>query len=132
MNKRVSITLFYLLFSFILTAQKNGRLEILDTKVFDTKLIHLKGNLIDLRTPEEFAEGAIKGAKNINWESKDFKKEIKNIPTNQPVFIYCAGGYRSKEAAEWMIKNGFSTVIMLENGYDAWKEVHKSSNSQEN
>jgi rhodanese-related sulfurtransferase len=132
MNKKVLITLFNLLFSFILIAQKNGRLEILDTKVFDTKLIHLKGNLIDLRTPEEFADGAIKGAKNINWESKDFKKEIKNIPTNQPVFIYCGGGYRSKEAGEWMIKNGFTTVIMLENGYDAWKELHRSSNSQEN
>ena len=132
MNKKVLITLFNLLFSFILIAQKNGRLEILDTKVFDTKLIHLKGNLIDVRTPEEFAEGAIKGAKNINWESKDFKKEVKEIPFNQPVFIYCAGGYRSKEAGEWMIKNGFTTVIMLENGYDAWKEIHKSSNSQEN
>lgn len=132
MNKKVLITLFNLLFSFILIAQKNGRLEILDTKVFDTKLIHLKGNLIDVRTPEEFAEGAIKGAKNINWEGKDFKKEIREIATNQPVFIYCAGGYRSKEAGEWMIKNGFTTVIMLENGYDAWKEVHKSSNSQGN
>jgi len=132
MNKRVLITLFYLLSSFILIAQKSGRLEILDTKVFDTKLIHLKGNLIDVRTPEEFSNGAIKGAININWEGKDFKKEIREIATNQPVFIYCAGGYRSKEAAEWMIKNGFTTVIMLENGYDAWKEIHKSSNSQEN
>jgi len=132
MNKRVLITLFYLLSSFILIAQKSGRLEILDTKVFDTKLIHLKGNLIDVRTPEEFSNGAIKGAININWEGKDFKKEIREIATNQPVFIYCAGGYRSKEAAEWMIKNGFTTVIMLENGYDAWKEIHKSSNSQGN
>jgi rhodanese-related sulfurtransferase len=57
---------------------------------------------------------------------------MKEISTNQPVFIYCGGGYRSKEAGEWMIKNGFTTVIMLENGYDAWKEIHKSSNSQEN
>ena len=56
MNKKALITLFSLLFSFILIAQKNGRLEILDTKVFDTKLIHLKGNLIDVRTPEEFAK----------------------------------------------------------------------------
>lgn len=132
MNKKGLITLIYLLFSFFSIAQKNGRLEILDTKVFDTKLIHLKGNLIDIRTPEEFAEGAMKGAKNINWESKDFKKEMKEIASNQPVFIYCSGGYRSKEAGEWMIKNGFTTVIMLENGYDAWKEIHKSSNSQEN
>jgi rhodanese-related sulfurtransferase len=132
MIKKGLITLFYLLFSFISIAQKNGRLEILDTKVFDTKLIHLKGNLIDLRTPEEFSNGAIKGAININWEGKDFKKEMKEISTNQPVFIYCGGGYRSKEAGEWMIKNGFTTVIMLENGYDAWKEIHKSSNSQEN
>jgi rhodanese-related sulfurtransferase len=121
---------FFLFLHINLNAQNIGRLEILDTKAFDAKLVHIKGSLIDVRTPDEFTGGSIKGAKNINWESPSFKKEIKNIPTNQPVFIYCAGGYRSKQAAEWMVKNGFHTVIMLENGYDAWKELHVSPNSQ--
>jgi len=131
MRKKILVTFIFAIFSIILNAQKNGRIEKLDVKAFDTKLIHLKGNLIDVRSSEEFKEGAIVGSKNINWESKEFKKEIQNISTNQPVFLYCGGGFRSNEAAEWMIKNGFSTVIVLENGYDAWKEVHKNANTQE-
>jgi rhodanese-related sulfurtransferase len=100
---------------------KKPRLEKLDAYAFQTKMVHMLGSVIDVRTPEEYANGTIKGAKNLNWEDKLFKENAAKLPKYMPVFMFCQGGYRSGEAAEWFMKQGFSSVIILENGYDAWK-----------
>jgi phage shock protein E len=101
--------------------KKTGRLEMLDPYAFQTKLIHMLGTLVDLRTPQEYEQGTIKGARNIEWDSEVFKEQAKKIPTYKPVFLFCQGGYRSGEAAKWFLEHEFSSVIILENGYDAWK-----------
>jgi thioredoxin 1 len=103
-------------------AQKKGRLEKLDPKAFQVKTVHLKGTLLDVRSKDEFTAEHIKSAKNLDWDSKEFKDIAKKLPRFEPVFIYCQGGYRSNLAAEWMLEEGFSTVIILDNGIDAWKD----------
>lgn len=103
-------------------AQKKGRLEKLDPKAFQVKTIHLKGTLLDVRSKDEFRAEHIKSAKNLDWDSKEFKDIAKKLPRYEPVFVYCQGGYRSNLAAEWMLEEGFSTVIILDNGIDAWKD----------
>jgi rhodanese-related sulfurtransferase len=100
---------------------KKPRLEMLEPYVFQTKMVHMLGSVLDVRTPEEFAAGTIKGAKNLNWEDKTFKEEAAKLPKHMPVFLFCQGGYRSGEAAAWFLKQEFSSVIVLENGFDAWK-----------
>jgi rhodanese-related sulfurtransferase len=100
---------------------KKPRLEKLEPYVFQTKMVHMLGSVIDVRTPEEFAEGTIKGSKNLNWDDKTFKEEASKLPKYMPVFLFCQGGYRSGEAASWFLKQEFSSVIVLENGFDAWK-----------
>ena len=52
--------------------KKTGRLEMLDPYAFQTKLIHMLGTLVDLRTPQEYEQGTIKGARNIEWDSDLF------------------------------------------------------------
>ena len=106
-------------------AQQKGRIEVLDADAFEVKTQHIKAELIDVRTRAEFAEGHLKGARNIDWNGTDFKAEVKKFPLYQPVFLYCAGGFRSKEAAEWMQQFGFLNIIVLEDGYDHWKELGK-------
>lgn len=116
----------FLLFSILVAiptyAQKKGRLEKLDPKAFQVKTIHLKGTLLDVRSKDEFRAEHIKSAKNLDWDSKEFKDIAKKLPRYEPVFVYCQGGYRSNLAAEWMLEEGFSTVIILDNGIDAWKD----------
>jgi rhodanese-related sulfurtransferase len=106
-----------------LAAQKKGRLEKLDPNVFQLKTIHLKGTLLDVRNSDEYKAEHLKGAKQLDWDGKSFKDEAKKLPKYEPVFVYCQGGYRSNLAAEWFIEQGFSTVIVLNNGIDAWKDA---------
>jgi rhodanese-related sulfurtransferase len=102
-------------------AQKTkARIEILDNAAFEAKLLHIKGSLIDLRSASEAESGVIPNARIVEWEGDSFKKIAKELPRNQPVFLYCGGGYRSKEAAEWMNNEGFTTIIILKDGFDLW------------
>jgi rhodanese-related sulfurtransferase len=119
MTKYVCLLLLFPLVGFSQVSKK-PRLEMLEPIVFQTKMVHMLGSLIDVRTPEEFAQGTIKGAKNLNWEDKTFKEAAAKLPKYMPVFIFCQGGFRSGEAAAWFLKQEFSSVIVLENGYDAW------------
>jgi rhodanese-related sulfurtransferase len=99
-----------------------GRIERLDNQAFETKLIHERGVLIDLRTEAETKDGIIKGAKNAEWPGATFEKMSERMYKQEPVFLYCAGGYRSNEAAEWLLKQGFLNVKILEQGFDKWNE----------
>jgi thioredoxin 1 len=117
------LILLSILVAIPLSAQKKGRLEKLDPKVFQVKTVHLKGTLLDVRNPDEFKAEHLKGAKNVDWDNKSFKETAKKLPRYEPVFVYCQGGYRSNLAAEWLLEEGFSTVIVLDNGIDAWKDA---------
>ena len=125
MIKRSLIFSLILLFPLLINAQDEGRIEVLDANAFEAKTIHIKGAILDVRTPQEFSEGHLEGARNIDWDGKEFSSEVKKLPLNQPVFVYCGGGYRSEQAAKWMQEKGFKNVIVLKDGYDHWKEIGK-------
>lgn len=78
--------------------------------------------LIDVRTPEEFASGHIKGAVNISLYDKDFAGLVAQLKKNEPVFVYCKGGGRSREAAGKMEELGFTDIHDLRGGITAWKK----------
>ena len=121
LNRLIACILTILLSSSFLVAQKsNSRIEVLDNAAFDAKLLHIKGSLIDLRSSDEVKSGLLPNAKVIDWEGESFKKSVSQLPHNQPVFLYCAGGFRSKEAAKWMQNDGFTTIIILKDGFDLW------------
>jgi rhodanese-related sulfurtransferase len=99
-----------------------GRIERLDNQAFETKLIHERGVLVDLRSDAEIKDGMIKGAKHAEWPGAEFEKMAERFYKMEPVFLYCAGGYRSNEAAEWLLKKGFLNVKILEKGFDSWNQ----------
>lgn len=88
------------------------------------KLIEKKnGLLIDLRTTDEIKkEGKIKGAVQIDFLAKDAEEKITNLDHNKSYLIYCAGGGRSADCAELMVKQGFLRVVNLEKGFSDWKK----------
>ena len=50
--------------------------------------------LIDVRTPQEFAEDHIGNAQNINWNGNDFVAQVEKLDKTKPVFVYCKVGGR--------------------------------------
>jgi len=77
--------------------------------------------LLDVRTPEEFEEGHIENALNIDWNGDSFDEEISKLDKTQPVFIYCRSGNRSNDAAAHMQKAGFKNIYKLKGGMIAWE-----------
>ncbi len=76
--------------------------------------------VIDVRTPKEFAEGAIDKAINVNWKDAGFAQQIEAYDKDKPVFVYCLLGGRSGEAAAMMRDKGFKEVYELEGGVMKW------------
>lgn len=77
--------------------------------------------IVDVRTPEEYQEGHISHAKNINWNDPLFKEIIEDLDKSRPLYIYCRSGKRSAAAAEILIERGFE-VIELQGGILHWQE----------
>jgi thioredoxin len=104
-----------------------GQTQILNADEFEKQLMATKGEqLIDVRTPQEFEKYRITSAKNIDFRSPDFRKEIEKLDKNKPVLIYCLAGPRSKSAAAVFQEAGFKTIYDLEGGINAWSKAGKS------
>ncbi len=80
------------------------------------------GMLIDVRTPEEFAEGHIPGAVNIDYHNEGFSSALDSLDKNKEYEIYCRSGNRSGKALDEMQKKGFKNVYHLEGGILMWNE----------
>ena len=76
--------------------------------------------LIDVRTPQEYDEGHIEKASNIDFNAPDFNERISKLDKEQPFLIYCAAGGRSAKAAALMQSLGFKKVYELKGGYRNW------------
>ena len=77
--------------------------------------------LVDVRTPKEYREGHIPGAKMIDWKAKTFRELIVKIPKGKPVLVYCRSGVRSGNAAKLMATLGFKNIYNLKRGINQWK-----------
>lgn len=79
-------------------------------------------NIIDVRTPDEFASGCVQNAKNIDVKSSDFLSKISTLDKEEFYLVYCRSGVRSAQAAEQMRKAGFTNIIELQGGISNWEE----------
>jgi len=77
--------------------------------------------LIDVREPDEVAEGAIAGSKPLPRGQLEYKIDTITTDKNQPIVCYCGGGGRSALAAQSLKKMGFKNVMSLAGGYKGWK-----------
>jgi phage shock protein E len=77
--------------------------------------------VIDVRTPAEFAEGHIEGAVNIDYFSPDFKEKIRALDRGQPYVIYCKQGVRGGKTLEIMKSCGFNRVVNIRGGIVHWR-----------
>ena len=118
---------FYLSFFtilFLLTGcqgQNTKTLHTVDATTFSEKLKTAKNpQLLDVRTPQEFAQDHIDQAININWNGEDFVAKASAYDKSQPIFVYCKIGGRSIQAATKLVELGFTEVYNLEGGIMKW------------
>lgn len=76
--------------------------------------------ILDVRTPEEFASQHIDHAVNVNWSADDFIEKTNKFNKQNPVFVYCLSGGRSKQASDKLSELGFSKIYNLEGGFLKW------------
>ena len=77
--------------------------------------------LIDVRTPGEYAEGRIEGALLMDFLNDDFDDKVSALDKSKPVMIYCGVGGRSKKASQRLKNLGFETVYDYSGGFRDWK-----------
>jgi len=83
--------------------------------------------IIDVRTPQEFNDGFIRNAVNINiYDSNDFIEKVQSFSMKDEIYLYCKSGGRSSAACQIMAQLGFENVYNLKGGITDWKgEVMK-------
>jgi phage shock protein E len=73
-------------------------------------MIKAGARIVDVRTPDEFADGAYPGAANIPLALLQARLgELE--PKEKPIVLYCASGARSAQAARMLKQSGFSEVV---------------------
>ena len=83
--------------------------------IADTAVVRL-----DVRTAEEYAEGHIAGAVNIDVLQPDFEQKSKAVlPKGKTIALYCRSGKRSKKAARILSELHYK-VVELDGGYLEW------------
>lgn len=80
--------------------------------------------ILDVRTEDEFNEGFIANAINIDiHRGQDFVTEIEALDKNKNYFVYCRSGMRSAKACEIMNQLGFENAYNLIGGITEWDGV---------
>ncbi|WP_296697664.1 rhodanese-like domain-containing protein [Algoriphagus sp.] len=78
--------------------------------------------ILDVRTPDEYSEGHISGALNIDYMDDAFEQEIANLNKSKTYLVYCKAGVRQDKASIRMKELGFEHIILLEGGITSWQQ----------
>jgi molybdopterin/thiamine biosynthesis adenylyltransferase/rhodanese-related sulfurtransferase len=78
--------------------------------------------VLDVREPDEYAQGALPGAIHIPRGHLESQIEGRITDHDAHVVIYCAGGTRSAFAADTLSQLGYSDVVSVIGGFNKWKD----------
>lgn len=96
-------------------------------KADEASKIIAEGNtvIVDVRTADEFKDGHIKGARNIDIMASDFEAQLTKLDKTQPTLVHCQAGGRSMRALKVFEKLGFKNLIHLDEGFGGWEAAGK-------
>lgn len=118
------ILIFGFAFSIFLTGCKepaHSQESVISPIEFQEKITKVQDiQLIDVRTPEEFSEGHVTNAQNIDFYSDDFKEQVSKLDPEKPTYVYCRSGIRSAKSAEILKDLGFKEVYDMKGGFTNW------------
>lgn len=113
MKSRILVYLF-LMFNFACAQIESKPITKISKEDLATVLV------LDVRTPKEFNAGHLEGAVNMDWLSGNFDSMVKPLDKNETIYVYCKIGGRSAKAQARLKVLGFTNVVNLEGGYNAW------------
>ena len=113
---------FALIASALLLAGCSSSSNAIDLSVteFSAKVAEAGVITLDVRTPSEFAEGFIEGARLIDFQSGNFENEIAALNKNATYAVYCRSGNRSGQAVKVMQDAGFTSIFNMNGGVIDW------------
>jgi phage shock protein E len=120
MKIKILIPVLFMFFSIGTTLEAQNKTEVNSLQANtllqkDSKLI-----VLDVRTAEEFKEGHIKGALNIDIRQEDAFRKIDKLDKNAKYLVYCRTNHRSGMAVDHMIQSGFKHVYQMMDGFPGW------------
>ena len=124
MKKVLSLLVILLSFSSCIKKPVEG-VRVVDVATYETEMSKPNVQLIDVRTPAEYAEGHIANSKNINITGEDFDAQVALLDKSKPVLLYCKSGMRSAKASLRLKELGFENITDLEGGFGTWRNANK-------
>lgn len=119
--KKFTILLAVLISVITLSCKgKESVITIVTTEEVQTIMQSEDVQLIDVRTPEEYQEGHILNAQNIDYNSPNFEVNITKLDKSKPVLLYCKSGNRSGKSSQIFLEAGFKIIYDLEGGITEW------------
>ena len=76
--------------------------------------------ILDVRTPQEYAAGHLKGAQNIDIYQDNFYNRINKLDKKATYLVYCRTSNRSTAAVGYMQQNGFKNLYQMMDGFPGW------------
>lgn len=123
--KNIFLSLSVLLIVACSCVKAQEGVNLVDSNKFEQEIKEPTSQIVDVRTPEEFAEGHIAKAVNMNVNDTDFESKIATLDKEKPVMVYCRSGVRSAKAAGILKEKGFKQVYDLDGGIIGWNEANK-------
>ncbi len=79
--------------------------------------------VLDVREPEEYAQGHIPGA--VNLPQAELATRLSEVPRDRPVYVVCLAGMRSLRVSQFLAQMGYTNAVSMTGGTEAWREAGK-------
>ncbi len=98
-----------------------GECDVISPQELKERLKSEREQVLDARTPREYAEGHIPGA--VNIPAPDLRARADELDRSRPVVAVCQSGGRAGLAASLLLQRGFQDVAILSGGMTDWREA---------
>ncbi len=121
MKKILLLVAFVLVGAYVYSQRRSSaRFESMNNEEFAALIADTTIQLVDVRTPAEYAAGHIPHAQNIDVRGEGFDRNAESqLAKDRPVAVYCRSGARSKTAARILVSMGYR-VYELNKGFMSW------------
>lgn len=122
---QIIISIMMSILSLFGCGNQNEAFQTVDVTTFAKQCATDSVQVLDVRTPEEYAEGHLVNAINIDVTAEGFiQKATTKLDSNKTIAVYCRSGKRSALAAKQLSEKGYK-VINLDGGILAWIQESK-------
>lgn len=125
MNNLLKGIIVVMLSTLFASCSSHQGIESVTADEFENALYDGHVQLLDVRSADEYSQGHIANAENIDVQQPDFIDKTKEkLDNTNPVYVYCRSGKRSMLAAQKLVKAGYQ-VVNLRDGIMGWEDAGK-------